>query len=72
MVDFSKVDRWCEKKRGVSFWEKHAEFFSDADRLLDVFCNGNEQRRRLEKDKLQMTHEDYIFYEDQKCQRIEK
>ena len=41
VVAFSKVDRW-PKKNGVSFLEKEAEFFSDVDRLFEVFCNDNE------------------------------
>ena len=67
VVAFSKLDRYPKKKRGASFLEKEAEFLSDIDKLFDVFCNDNEQRRRLEKDhKLRMTDE------DQKSRRIGK
>ena len=73
VVAFSKLDRYPKKKRGASFLEKEAEFLSDIDKLFDVFCNDNEQRRRLEKDhKLRMTDEDFVFYEDQKSRRIGK
>ena len=73
VVAFSKLDRYHKKKRGASFLEKKAEFLSDIDKLFDVFCNDNEQRRRLEKDhKLRMTDEDFVFYEDQKSRRIGK
>ena len=66
VVAFSKLDRYPKKKRGASFLEKEAEFLSDIDKLFDVFCNDNEQGRRLEKDqKLRMTDEDFVFYEDQ-------
>ena len=73
VVAFSKLDRYPKKKRGASFLEKEAEFLSDIDKLFDVFCNDNDQRRRLEKDhKLRMTDEDFVFYEDQKSRRIGK
>ena len=73
VVAFSKLDRYPKKKRGASFLEKEAEFLSDIDKLFDVFCNDNEERRRLEKDhKLRMTDEDFVFYEDQKSWRIGK
>ena len=73
VVAFSKLDRYPKKKRGASFLEKEAEFLSDIDKLFDVFCNDNEQRRRLEKDhKLRMTDKDFVFYEDQKSRRIGK
>ena len=73
VVAFSKLDRYPKKKRGASFLEKEAEFLSEIDKLFDVFCNDNEQRRRLEKDhKLRMTDEDFVFYEDQKSRRIGK
>ena len=73
MVAFSKLDRYPKKKRGASFLEKEAEFLSDIDKLFDVFCNDNEQRRCLEKDhKLRLTDEDFVFYEDQKSRRIGK
>ena len=73
MVAFSKLDRYPKKKRGASFLEKEVEFLSDIDKLFNVFCNDNEQRRRLEKDhKLRMTDEDFVFYEDQKSRHIGK
>ena len=73
MVAFSKLDRYPKKKPGASFLEKEAEFLSDIDKLFDVLCNDNEQRRRLEKDhKLRMTDEDFVFHEDQKSRRIGK
>ena len=57
------------KKRRVLFLEKEPKFLSEVDRVFDVFCNNNEQRR-LEKDhKLRMT-EDYVFYENKRW-RIE-
>ena len=56
VVAFSKLNRYPKKKRGASFLEKEAEFLSDIDKLFDVFCNDNEQRRHLEKDhKLRTT-----------------
>jgi len=69
----SKLDRWPKKKRGSSFLEKEAEFLSDVDELFDVFCNNTAQRRRLEREhKLQMTEEDYSFYQDQTGLRVAK
>ena len=70
VVAFSKLDRYSKKKRGASLL-KEAEFLSDIDKLFDVFCNDNEQQRRLEKDhKLGMTDEDFVFYEDNKIKRV--
>ena len=54
------------------FWKKKRSS-CHIDKLFDVFCNDNEQRRRLEKDhKLRMTDEDFVFYEDQKSRCIGK
>ena len=40
---------------------------SDVEKLVDIFCEGNQQRRELEKKyRLQMTQDDFLFYKEQK------
>ena len=52
---------------------------SDVEKLFDIFCEDNQWRRELEKKyRLQMTQDDFLFYEDQKgpkkarCSRLEE
>ena len=45
----------------------HHDGFSDVEKLFDIFWEDNQQRRELEKKyRLQMTQDDFLFYEDQK------
>ena len=70
---FTRLDRWSKKKRGESFLSEESEFLSKVDKLFDVICIDEDQRRCLEKKHgLRMTDDDYSFYNDQKGQRIGK
>ena len=41
------------------------EFLRDIEELFDIFCNDQEQRRKLEINKFKMNKDDFAFYEDQ-------
>ena len=42
------------------------EFLRDIKQLLDIFCNDQKQRRKLEEiNKLKINEEDFAFYRDQ-------
>jgi len=71
MKEFSAIDRYPKQKRKDTFMKKEEEFISKIDKIFDIFCNDLSKRRDLEKFyKLQMTEEDYKFYDDQKSQRL--
>ena len=64
------LDRWSKKRRNYTFLQKEAAFLQDIDKLFDVFCYDEKQRKSLEREyKLRMTSDDYAFYEDQKGDR---
>ena len=68
--EFSMLDRWSKKRRNYTFLQKEAAFLQDIDKLFDVFCYDEKQRKSLEREyKLRMTSDDYAFYEDQKGDR---
>ena len=70
---FSALDRWSKKKRGEAFLQKEKEFMSTIDKIFDVFCADDKQRRILEKQHgLKMTDDDYAFYKDQTSKRVGK
>ena len=74
MDDFSKLLRYPKSKiKHAAFSTKRDMFLKNIDQLFDIFCEENTQRRKLEKQHLlQMTSEDFNFYEDQKGPRILK
>ena len=41
------------------------EFLRDIEELFDIFCNDQEQRRKLEINKFKINKDDFAFYEDQ-------
>ena len=43
----SNTGRHPKKKRGVTFFRKEIEFVSDVDKLLDIYCTNDKQRRKL-------------------------
>ena len=50
----------------VAFNYDMTEFLRDIEELLNIFCNDQKQRRKLEEiNKLKMNEDDFAFYEDQ-------
>ena len=39
---------------------------SDVEKLLDIFCEDNQRQKFEKKYRLQMTQDDFLFFEDQK------
>lgn len=71
MDEFSKLLRYPKSKiKHAAFGTKKDNFLKNIDQLFDIFCDQTTQRRKLEKQHLlQMTSEDFNFYEDQKGPR---
>ena len=71
MTELKTVDHHPKKKHSKSSdVVKESQFTSDVEKLFDILSKVNQQRRKLEKKhRLQMTQEDFLFYEDQKGPR---
>ena len=51
---------------GTTFNYNMTKFLGDIEELFDIFCNDQNQRRKLEEiNKLKMNKDDFAFYEDQ-------
>ena len=80
MTEFKAVDHYPMKKRSKPLYAaKESQFMSDVEKLFDIFGEDNQRRRELEKKyRLQMTQDDFLFYENKKgprkarCLRLEE
>ena len=68
---FKFVINYLMKKRGKTFETYLDDFFSDIDKLFNIFCHDREQRQIQEEEhKLRMNDFDLAFYHDQNNSRI--
>ena len=69
--DFRRIEFKPKKRKkgfntSAAFNYNMTEFLRDIDKLFDIFCNDQKQRRKLEEiNKLKMNKDDFAFYEDQ-------
>lgn len=68
---FDKLLRYPKSKRGLK-WNNDVDIFNqESSKLFDIFCDNQQRRSELEKiHRLRMAPDDYLFYEDQKSNRI--
>ena len=71
MAKFSEIMRYPKSRRkSTSFIKKKLEITKDLNQLFDIFCEDKVQRKKIEKNYLlQMSEEDFEFYNDQKAAR---
>ena len=70
MLNFSGLTRYPKKsKTSDQYKELEKNFLHDADKLFDIFCYDNEQRKPYGSIYgLRITFNDHAFFEDQKAE----
>ena len=70
MLNFSGLTRYPKKsKTSHQYKELETNFLHDADKLFDIFCYDNKQRKPYGgKYGLRITFNDHAFSEDQKAE----
>ena len=66
--DFRQFE--SQPKKGINtsatFNYNMTEFLHDIEKLFDIFCSDQKQRRKLEEiNKLKINEDDFAFYENQ-------
>ena len=71
MLNFSGLTRYLKKsKTSNRCKELETNFLQDADKVLDIFCYDDKQRKQCKiQYGLRMTSDDHAFFEDQKAER---
>ena len=69
VLNFSGLTRYSKKfKTSDQYKELETHFLHDADKLFDIFCNDNKQRKPYESIYgLRITFNDHAFFKDQKA-----
>ena len=70
MLNFSGLTRYPKKsKTSDQYKELETDFLHDADKLFNIFCYDNKQRKAYESTYgLRITFNDHAFFEDQKAE----